>query len=209
MGGHLTGGVPAERKPERLWHRRLQATRKPLHFTAHRHLTLLQEQYTERWDYADWHSREPRIPGCYGYWTMLWSTACVMYQLVTLEWDPPDHRAPFMPQFEINGAAAQDWTFGWDLQAFPYSNRLIHLIYECLYETPDYRPELPDIRKRIARGIQSALEADAPIEPWEDFVMAEPVDVLPPPVAGPPVPPAAVPPAAASDPLVSTIFSMT
>lgn len=135
---------------------------------------------------------------------MLWSAACIMYQLVTLDHKPPDHRAPFQPQFDINDDQSQDWTFGWNFQAFPYSKILKDLIYECLYETPEYRPELLDMRNRIAKGIQYALDADAPMEPWSDFVMAEPVDVLPPrgaaalpvippvilPVAGPlPVPP--------------------
>jgi hypothetical protein len=113
-----------------------------------------------------------------------------MYQLAIMTTDPPNHTDPFIPQFEINNAPAQGVTYGVDLHVYPYSDSLLDLIQECLYERPAHRPGLIDLKQRVQAGMEAAILADPTPEPWVDFLPGEP---LPPDVANPPALPQAGP----------------
>ena len=104
---------------------------------------------------------------------------------------------PFLPTFPINGQQAAGYTFSPNLAAYDYSDTFKDLIWECLYEDPNDRPALEDVRSRIAQAIDTILgQDDTMMEPWEDFLPPEPQD---PPVNAPPPPP---PPVGAPAPVI-------
>lgn len=110
-----------------------------------------------------------------------------MFQLATLSSDPPDFRSPFLPPWDLNGSPPRGPTCGLDLKAYPFSDTLTDIIFECLYETPGFRPELQDLKLRVMRGYQAAFRASPRPEPYEDFLQPEPF------VSAPPVAPPAAP----------------
>jgi hypothetical protein len=116
--------------------------------------------------------------------TNIWGVGCIMYQLITMSYDPPDHRDPFVPQYNLRGHQPRGITYGTDLPAYPsYSAALRHLVQECLYENPGHRPDLPELKENVTFGIEAALSHNPEPEPWIDFLPAEP---LLPNVANPP-----------------------
>jgi len=129
-------------------------------------------------------------------------------RLVTLSYDPPDHKVPFLPSFELNGSAALGITYGVNLQTYGVdqgqkcSQTLIDLIYECLYEKPEHRPSLVALKIRVLEAIETCILAGSTPEPWSAF--------LPP---APPLPPrpqatgAANTPAPPPQALISTIIN--
>lgn len=108
-----------------------------------------------------------------------------MFQLLTLSNNPPDQTEPFVPGFTLNGAPARGIAYGINLQTFSinqgqnYSQEIIELIYECLYEKPVHRPTLVELKTRVRNGIEACIAAGEEPEPWSAF--------LPPPAALPPV----------------------
>ncbi|CAL3973699.1 unnamed protein product, partial [Diplocarpon coronariae] len=121
-------------------------------FIRYQNIELLGQQLTERWDFTDWYTRTPPSP----------------WLLRALD---PD--LPFLQKFELNGAAAQDYTFGWELRAYEYSMESKDLVYECFYETPAFRPNIVDKAE--------------PMDVVPDFAAAEVTDIVSPfaPVIGP------------------------
>lgn len=101
-----------------------------------------------------------------------------------------------------NGELAKGIAFGIELRSYPYSQHLIDLITECLYEHPKHRPTIPRIKERVRDGFNAAVLADGEIEPWADFLPAPPLPPSPPPASppAPPAPPPAPAPAAAGNP---------
>ncbi|PMD38033.1 kinase-like protein [Hyaloscypha variabilis F] len=168
---------------------------------------LAPEQFTERWEHADW--KEGGVAGAYGSATNVWGVGCMMYQLLTLSQDPPDHRVPFLPDFSLNGDAPQGLTYGVNLQMYGvnsgppyerYSQDLIETIYECLYEQPAHRPTLIDLKTRILEGIEDCRLAGCKPEPWSIFLPAAPAPIVP---ATPLAPPTGSAQAAAPAPVVT------
>ncbi|KAH9216257.1 kinase-like domain-containing protein [Leptodontidium sp. 2 PMI_412] len=150
------------------------------------------EQFTDRWDYTDWQSSG--IAGIFGPWSMIWSAAAIMYQFATLSDTPPSAGTPFFPTFHLNNAPPLGWTYGHDLQAYAFSTTLKDLLFECLYEIPSHRPDLLNLKTRIAAAITATLASDkALINPWDDFIPDDPID-HPPPQGGSPSPPPPPPP---------------
>ncbi|KAI9047471.1 hypothetical protein LZ554_008190 [Drepanopeziza brunnea f. sp. 'monogermtubi'] len=164
------------------------------------------EQFTAQWDSSDWYEVRPAIAGRFGPWTMLWSVGAMMYQLLTLDGSPPDHLEPFLPDFDIDGDDQPPTTYGLRMMAYDeYSVALRDLIFQCLFETPDERPTLENIRLRVANGIEDTLSLNQAVEPYEDFTKAEPGDapVVVPPVA--PAIPAVVAPVVVPPPVVAPV----
>ena len=98
--------------------------------------------------------------------------------------DGPDWTRPFIPNFNLNGSPPKCCTYGPELRAFsnkhnppgPYSNTLIDMVFECLYELPRWRPTAQQLRTRIARMFkpdQTEIDMFAP-EPWESLMPAGP-----------------------------------
>ncbi|KAE9381091.1 kinase-like protein [Stipitochalara longipes BDJ] len=133
---------------------------------------LCKEQFTERWDHADW--QQSNFAGAYGAATNVWGIGCIMFQLVILTLNPPDHRDPYLPDYEIDDAPPKGITYGVNLNLYPYSDTLKDLVQECLYDDPSHRPSLPDLKRRIYDGMESCIQAGDPPEPWVDFLPAEP-----------------------------------
>lgn len=126
-----------------------------------------------------------------------------MSQLVTLREEPPDEVFPipaavpagnppgtykvntFLPTFEIDSAPAVDYTTGPNLRAYSdnnqYSTVLIDLIYQCLYQNPSNRPDLPELKKRIGLGLKASMTSpkQSRIDDWEDFLYTPFVDENP------------------------------
>jgi hypothetical protein len=94
-----------------------------------------------------------------------------MYQIVTLG-GPPSIKDPFMPNFLINGAPAPGLTYGIDLNAYTeqYSKTLTDLIYQCLYQNPNHRISLADLKAKTVKGYASALTAGSRLEDWANFL---------------------------------------
>lgn len=46
---------------------------------------------------------------------------------------------------------------------------------ECLYEKPDNRPSLTNLKTRVRDGYQAALDAGGTQDAWEDFLPAPPL----------------------------------
>jgi hypothetical protein len=123
-----------------------------------------------------------------------------MYHLVTLQEEPFDevlgsnprcHNVkPFMPAGTLNGAAAVDYTFAPNLRAYSdngqYSVALIDLIFQCLYRDPGNRPDLMDLKRRAALGLEATFEdplrLPSTVDNWNDF-LHHPVNMNPPPPA--------------------------
>jgi hypothetical protein len=115
--------------------------------------------------------------------TNTWGIGCIMYQLITTSLCPPDPKEPFLPQQNLRGNPPQGITFGTDLQAYPFSNQLLDLVQECLYEMPHHRPSLTELKENVTWGIGAALSVGAESEPWNHFMPAEPLPAI---IANPP-----------------------
>jgi hypothetical protein len=96
---------------------------------------------------------------------------------------PPNHRDPFYPAYELNGADPKGITYGVDLSMYPYSHSLRDMIQECLYERPSNRPTILHLKRKVYDGVEACIEAGDLPEPWIDFLPAPP---LPPEIANPP-----------------------
>jgi hypothetical protein len=110
--------------------------------------------------------------------------------LLIITTQAPDHKDPFVPQYDLNDQPPKGITYGVHLSHYPYSNELCDLIQECLYEKPAHRPGLIELKERVRDLMETAILADPTPEPWVDFLPAEP---LPPNVANPPALPQAGP----------------
>ena len=83
-----------------------------------------------------------------------------LLRLLALTYNPPNHKAPFLPKFPLNNNPAQGLTYGAKLQTYgaaqgqKYSQSLIDLIYECLYEKPDHRPSLIALKTRVLKAMR-------------------------------------------------------
>jgi hypothetical protein len=95
--------------------------------------------------------------------------------LATLSRYPPDPRQPFLPSWPMNGQPAKGICYGTDIHEYPYSDNLLDLIQECLYEHPKHRPTFPEFKERIRKGFEIALLADSDPEPWADFLPPAPL----------------------------------
>jgi len=111
---------------------------------------------------------------------------------VTLERHPFDITQPYTPVFN-NGEIAKGLAFGIELRSYPYSQHLLDLITECLYEHPKNRPTISRIKERVRDGFNAAVLANGEVEPWADFLPAPPPPPPPPPFLSsspsPPPPP--------------------
>lgn len=108
-----------------------------------------------------------------------------MFQLLTLSYDPPDHKEPFYPQSSagnsdgiLNGAPAMGNTYGIDMRAYTYSKTLIDTIFECLYEKPGLRPSVADLKQNITNGMAALplfVQDPTCYEEYQDIARPEPV----------------------------------
>lgn len=114
-----------------------------------------------------------------------------MFQLIMLSDNPPSHRNPFLPSFTLNGSPPRGPTYGNDILAYSFSKTLTDVLFELLYETPSFRPDLPQLKVRIRNGYQAAFVIDRTPEPYDDFLPPDPIGPVPNP---PVVPTTAVPP---------------
>jgi hypothetical protein len=48
-------------------------------------------------------------------------------------------------------------------------------VHECLYERPNHRPSLTNLKTRVRDGYQAALDAGGTQDAWEDFLPAPPL----------------------------------
>lgn len=108
------------------------------------------------------------------------------YQLVVMGPDP-DTKDPFVPQYSLNGDFPKCITYGVDLSMYPYSDSLLDLIQECLYERSSNRPGILELKRGAYHGMEPCIQAGDSAEPWIDFLPAEP---LPLDIANPPPLPA-------------------
>ena len=99
---------------------------------------------------------------------------------MTLERHPFDITQPYTPVFN-NGEIAKGLAFGIELRSYPYSQHLLDLITECLYEHPKNRPTISRIKERVRDGFNAAVLANGEVEPWADFLPAPPPPPPPPP----------------------------
>lgn len=72
-----------------------------------------------------------------------------------------DIKYPFKPSWEINGEESKGTTYGIDLQSYTlpdtvpqYSEKLIHTIWECLYEKPEHRPTAFELKERVVAAFR-------------------------------------------------------
>ncbi|EKD18528.1 uncharacterized protein L3040_007449 [Drepanopeziza brunnea f. sp. 'multigermtubi'] len=140
------------------------------------------EQFTEEWDFKDF--KASKIAGAYGPCTNVWGIGVIMFQLLTLSNNPPDHKQPFLPQSSagnsdgiLNGAPAVGNTYGNDMRAYSYSKSLVDTIFECLYETPGLRPSIAGLKQRIGDGFALSMQLQDPsiFEQYEDLARPEPI----------------------------------
>lgn len=89
--------------------------------------------------------------------------------------ETPEPHLPFLPIF-INGSPPKGITYGTKLQAQNYSPVLKDLIHECLYEKPEHRPTLLQLKTKISNAISEIVTRDGPEgEPTEDMDLPEPL----------------------------------
>lgn len=140
---------------------------------------LIQELFTERWDYSEVQTGPEPIAGNYSSKTNIWGMASIMFTLLIIEDRSPtesnilganDPWGPFLPGI-INGAPALGPAWGWDLQNLTlYSVTLRNLVTECLYENPAHRPTLENLKRQVMAGLTAARLADPTAEPYADFL---------------------------------------
>ena len=104
------------------------------------------------------------------------AVALNMVALIYIDWlwferDPVQ---VFQPNFPISGNPASGRTYCQQIQASQYSDELIHLIFECLYEEPRHRPTLKNLKERISQGIETArasttVDGRGGREAWSGF----------------------------------------
>lgn len=99
---------------------------------------------------------------------------------------------PFIPDIPINGAPPKGRTFAANIEVAPYSNTLIELIIETLYEVPAHRPDLKSLKERVTLGLEVANQLQDP-ELWESFLAPDPVAANAAIISPPPPPPAPAP----------------
>lgn len=83
-----------------------------------------------------------------------------------------------MPNIQINGAKAKGKSFAINIEAAPYSQALIGLIIETMYERVADRPLLNRLKERVTAGLENANRFQGP-EPWSSFLVPEPPPPLP------------------------------
>lgn len=137
---------------------------------------MCQEQFTERWDYQDWNTSP--IAGAFSDKSNIWAIGFVMYRLITFE-STDFINNPFFPTFPLSGAPARGITYGYNLTThFPeYSGELTSLVFECLYENPQHRPTLLELKTRTAQGIIDIAARGPPhslAEDWTNFIRQPP-----------------------------------
>jgi hypothetical protein len=103
-----------------------------------------------------------------------------MYRFCLLEnEDDPDWQHNFKPQEEIKNWQLKGTTVGLELTRAPYSAALKKNILECLYEDPELRPGLLDLKDKVQKGLKAANDAQPGGESWENFFAPEPESSLP------------------------------
>ncbi|KAJ5037200.1 uncharacterized protein L3040_007380 [Drepanopeziza brunnea f. sp. 'multigermtubi'] len=150
------------------------------------------EQFSARWNNADY-AASP-VCGQYSSATNIWGVGVIMYQLICLDFWPPDHTQPFMPGFNIQGAPAQGILYGVGqprplgpagspplpplvLQQQSYSAQLKDLVHECLYEIPAQRPTLATLKQTIAAQMALLVAGGATVDEWFDMETPDPAAV--------------------------------
>ncbi|KAI6710476.1 hypothetical protein JHW43_006981 [Diplocarpon mali] len=133
------------------------------------------EQFSETWNASDW--RVTGIAGEFSTATNVWGLGAIMYQLICMKSDPPNHLTPFRPDYDLNGSPARGNTYGPETQIQNYSATLRDMIQECLYEMPALRCRLVDMKTTIRRQINAHFRANNNNhvgEDWEDLEVPEP-----------------------------------
>jgi hypothetical protein len=100
-----------------------------------------------------------------------------MYQLILLtNAKKPKPNQPFTPSWTINGQLAKGRTFGLPLhgQSNQYSRSLTDLVQSCLYERPEHRPPILELKEAVRKGYLVALNDDATLDAWADFLPPSP-----------------------------------
>lgn len=116
------------------------------------------ESFAEAWDFADW---DTSFVGKWSEKSNIWQIATIMYALMLLNaYDYPTPSRPFIPP-NIGGAPPKGNSYGWQLSQTQdrYSEELVHLVWEMLYEVPAHRPGLAELKTRVEQGFRSAQEA--------------------------------------------------
>ena len=104
-----------------------------------------------------------------------------MWYLLMIQ-DPPRPSTAFLPSWQMRGNPPKGQTYGIEMWGNDsYSETLRNLIYECLYEIPEHRPTVRDLKKAVVLGWQDAQQGSGGTggDPWEDFRMAEPTQSKP------------------------------
>lgn len=127
------------------------------------------EQFTKRWDYKDWNTSS--VAGLYTSKSNIWGVGAVMYHLITCQnGDPVDITKPYIPEGKLFGEPSKGVTYGQDLETYiraaddapdsTYSVTLIHTVLEMLYEKPENRPSLFELKERAVKIIALFDEDD-------------------------------------------------
>jgi len=108
----------------------------------------------------------------------IWQVGEIMYRLCRLDNMNDIEKDISSP----NGV--KDWQLkgticGLGLMQTPYSGVLKRTILECLYEDPDLRSELLDLKNKVQMGLRAANVAQPGGEPWERFFAPEPESNIP------------------------------
>jgi hypothetical protein len=91
----------------------------------------------------------------------------------------PDFQEYFTPKEEIKNWLFKGTTAGLELMRAPYSVALKKTVLECLYEDPELRPGLLDLKAKVRNGLRAAYEAQPGGESWENFFAPEPESITP------------------------------
>lgn len=86
----------------------------------------------------------------------------------------PETQKSFTPQEEIKDWKLKGETAGLELSRTIYSKALKNTIFECLYENPQLRPGLLELKDRVHEGLKAAKAEQPGAEPWDDFLAPEP-----------------------------------
>ncbi|CZT04011.1 uncharacterized protein RCO7_05632 [Rhynchosporium graminicola] len=110
-----------------------------------------------------------------GFFPLPWATNEENRERVCFESVGVQAHRPFTPG-PLNGAPTLGRAFGTEIQAVPFISALLKdTIQECLYENPDNRPDLQDLKNTIMAAITAMEAAGVQPEGWQDLERLEPL----------------------------------
>jgi len=86
-----------------------------------------------------------------------------MWEMATLnQWEVPTKSSIFDITWTVNGQPPKGRSYGADLAMghYRYSEKLKHMIFECMYQRPNHRPDLIEMKAKVERCWRMARELE-------------------------------------------------